>query len=196
MIPLTSFATSFAKVNDTRFLLAQNRLLRSHATGDFETMLVEISRDPAMLEYLDNKTNRQEHPNENFAREVMELFVLGIGHYTEQDIKEAARAFTGWTNAGNAFVERARWHDDGEKTVLGRTGRVLLESGVGGHAPWWHRGRATRSRRRWSGVTTARYGPSGDRQPLAPDDRREPRALRLVRRAVPHHGRRGCRPGG
>jgi uncharacterized protein (DUF1800 family) len=117
------FCSGMRDVRNSFQLLLQNQRLRSFAAGSFRTLLREIARDPAMLEYLDNKTNRQEHPNENFAREVMELFVLGIGHYTEQDIKEAARAFTGWTSAGNQFVVRERWHDDGEKTVLGRTGR-------------------------------------------------------------------------
>src|SRR5206468_2212655 len=68
-----------------------------YAAGNFKTLVLEVSRDPAMLRYLDNNTNRKEHPNENYARELMELFTMGIGNYTEADIKEAARAFTGWT---------------------------------------------------------------------------------------------------
>jgi uncharacterized protein (DUF1800 family) len=122
------FATSFAKVNDTRFLLAQNRLLRSHATGDFETMLVEISRDPAMLVWLDNFISFKEAPNENYGRELMELFSLGIGNYTEEDVKEVARCFTGWTLASGRSVFVGGVHDTGAKTVLGhpiRAGRGI-----------------------------------------------------------------------
>jgi uncharacterized protein (DUF1800 family) len=82
-----------------------------------------ISRDPAMLKYLDNNTNRKSHPNENYARELMELFTMGIGNYTEDDVKAAARAFTGWTFRGDDFVFERRQHDDGVKTFLGETGR-------------------------------------------------------------------------
>lgn len=77
-----------------------------------------------MLEYLDNNSNRKGKPNENYARELMELFTLGIGNYTEQDIKEAARAFTGWTFVLTEFVFRTQWHDDGVKTFLGKTGNL------------------------------------------------------------------------
>ena len=115
--------SGFRDVRNSFQMFLQNQQLRYHAAGNFRTLLRTIARDPAMLEYLDNRVNRKEHPNENFAREVMELFVLGIGNYTEDDIKEAARAFTGWTNAGNRFVFRRHWHDDGEKTVFGKTGR-------------------------------------------------------------------------
>jgi hypothetical protein len=87
-------------------------------------MLHEIARDPAMLEYLDNNRNRKGAPNENFAREVMELFTLGPGNYTEEDIREAARAFTGWTFQGDRFVLNDRQHDFGDKTVLGRKGKL------------------------------------------------------------------------
>jgi uncharacterized protein (DUF1800 family) len=104
----------------------QNVLLRRHALGNFGDLLHAIARDPAMVIYLDNASNRKGQPNENFAREVMELFTLGEGHYTEGDVKEAARAFTGWgiePDRGE-FVFRARAHDDGVKTVLGRTGKL------------------------------------------------------------------------
>lgn len=102
----------------------QNNTLRRHALGNFAQMLHAISRDAAMLLYLNNHQNQKDHPNENFAREVMELFTLGEGHYTEQDIKEAARAFTGWQtdNKGN-FKFNAEQHDFGEKTFLGKTGK-------------------------------------------------------------------------
>lgn len=101
----------------------QNNLLRDHALGSFRKMLHAIARDPAMIIYLNNQQNKKAHPNENFAREVMELFTLGIGHYTEQDIKEAARAFTGWTvdKSGNYKFE-ANEHDEGSKTVFGKSG--------------------------------------------------------------------------
>ncbi|MBI3464160.1 MAG: DUF1800 family protein, partial [Planctomycetes bacterium] len=90
------FATSAEKVKDARLMYDQNVTLRKHALGRFGPMLTDMARDPAMLLWLDSATNRKLHPNENFAREVMELFSLGLGHYTEQDIKQAARAFTGW----------------------------------------------------------------------------------------------------
>jgi len=98
-------------------------LFRRMAAGSFKELILAISRDPAMLSYLDNNSNRKGNPNENYARELLELFTMGIGNYTEQDVKEAARAFTGWTFAGNDFVFRRDQHDDGIKTFLGRTGR-------------------------------------------------------------------------
>lgn len=98
-------------------------VLRRNALGNFGTMLKEVSKTAAMLNFLNNQQNRKDHPNENFAREVMELFTLGRGNYTEHDIKEAARAFTGWTaNLRGEFVFRKFQHDFGNKTVLGRTG--------------------------------------------------------------------------
>ena len=120
------FATSQQKVRSTQLMYRQNALLRREALGNFATLLHEIAKDPAMLVYLDNAGSRKQAPNENFAREVMELFTLGEGHYTEHDIKEAARAFTGWSldrDTGD-FTYRRVWHDYGEKTVLGRTGRL------------------------------------------------------------------------
>jgi uncharacterized protein (DUF1800 family) len=100
-------------------------LLRREALGNFATLLHAVARDPAMLVYLDSAGSRRQAPNENFAREVMELFTLGEGHYGEQDVKEAARAFTGWSldRESLEFVYRRLWHDGGEKTVLGRSGR-------------------------------------------------------------------------
>ena len=98
--------------------------LREHALGNFGELLKAVSRTPAMLRYLGNHRSRKDAPNENFAREVMELFTLGRGHYSEQDIHEAARAFTGWTfDLGTSLFEfREDWHDDGSKTFRGRTG--------------------------------------------------------------------------
>ena len=117
------FATSDAKVNDPRLMAAQNALIRANALGDFRAMLDGIARDPAMLTYLDSEANRKGHPNENFAREVMELFALGRNRYTEKDIQEAARAYTGTIVTGGRYQEVAAQHDDGPKTILGRTGR-------------------------------------------------------------------------
>ena len=119
------FATSQQKVRSAQLMYRQNALLRREALGNFGTLLHEIARDPAMLLYLDNARSRRQAPNENFAREVMELFTLGEGRYGERDVKEAARAFTGWSIDGQsgAFMHRAAWHDPGAKTVLGKTGR-------------------------------------------------------------------------
>jgi uncharacterized protein (DUF1800 family) len=102
--------------------LAQNNLFRQYALGNIHDLTQAVSTDPAMLRYLDNARNDRAHPNENYARELMELFTLGIGNYTEQDIRESARAFTGWTVRANAFYDNPRQHDDGSKTFLGRTG--------------------------------------------------------------------------
>ncbi len=98
-------------------------IIRKNALGNFGTMLKEVSRSAAMLAFLNNQQNRKQKPNENFAREVMELFTMGRGNYTEKDIKEAARAFTGWQFQLNGeFVFRKNLHDNGVKTVLGQTG--------------------------------------------------------------------------
>ncbi|MET4105500.1 DUF1800 domain-containing protein [Hymenobacter sp. UYP22] len=100
-----------------------NNTIRQLALGKFGDLLLAVSREPAMLQFLNNQQNRKQHPNENFAREVMELFTLGRGHYSETDVKEAARAFTGWGYSGQgAFVFREKQHDEGPKTFLGRTG--------------------------------------------------------------------------
>ncbi len=116
------FATSIAKVQRTTWMFNQNRLIRQHALAKFGPFLHDMSRDAAMIVWLDNNSNVKAHPNENYAREVMELFTLGVGHYTEKDIREAARAFTGWHTNGGEYDFNARFHDDGEKTVLGKTG--------------------------------------------------------------------------
>jgi uncharacterized protein (DUF1800 family) len=104
-------------------------IIRRNALGNFGAMLLEVSKSPAMLSFLNNQQNRLEHPNENFAREVMELFTLGIGHYTEVDVKEGARAFTGWSfdRQTNTFEFKDRWHDSGTKTFLGQTGNFKGE---------------------------------------------------------------------
>ena len=97
--------------------------IRKHALGNFGDLLKAVSKSASMLGFLNNQQNKKQHPNENFAREVMELFTLGRGNYTEQDIKEAARAFTGWAfNFKGEFIFRRFQHDNGKKTVLGRTG--------------------------------------------------------------------------
>jgi uncharacterized protein (DUF1800 family) len=122
------FATSQQKVVSARAMWQQHRLLRGEALGNFRTLLHGIARDPAMLIYLDGARNRKEAPNENFAREVMELFTLGEatqgGGYTEQDIREAARAFTGWSLERETVSYRFRpaLHDTGSKKLFGRTG--------------------------------------------------------------------------
>jgi uncharacterized protein (DUF1800 family) len=129
------FATGAEKVQDSTLMHAQNELFRRHALGAFEELVQGISRDPAMLVYLDSAVNRKAHPNENYAREVMELFCLGEGNYTEADIREAARCFTGWEVRRGRFYLNTRQFDLGEKTVLGRTGafggedvvRIILE---------------------------------------------------------------------
>jgi len=116
------FATSMQKVQ-ANYMVGQIDLLRSNALGNFRNLLLAVSQDPAMLIWLDNRYNVAAHPNENFAREVMELFALGLGNYTEADVKAAARSFTGWTlDKNGAFVDRTAQHDAGMKTFLGRTG--------------------------------------------------------------------------
>lgn len=98
-------------------------VIRKNALGNFKDLLFEVSQAPAMLNFLNNQQNKKDHPNENFAREVMELFTMGRGNYTEKDIREGARAFTGWGSdkEGN-FKERKNLHDEGSKTFLGKTG--------------------------------------------------------------------------
>ncbi|HEV3448943.1 MAG TPA: DUF1800 domain-containing protein, partial [Gemmataceae bacterium] len=116
------FATSIAKVQNAPAMFQQNCLLRRHALARFGPLLHAISRDGAMLLWLDSNSNVKGRPNENYARELMELFSLGVGHYTEKDIREAARAFTGWRTDGVTFTFDTRFHDGGPKTFLGQTG--------------------------------------------------------------------------
>jgi hypothetical protein len=122
------FATSDDKVRDYRKMLKQLALFYKHANGNFRDLLIGVGKDPAMLVFLDAGDNVKGRPNENFGREILELFTMGVGNYTETDIREAARAFTGWTNDSLNFVIKADLHDDGEKTFLGRRGNF---DGVG-----------------------------------------------------------------
>ena len=136
------FATGYTKLNQAKVLLNQINMFRHNGLGNFATLLVELSKDPAMIIWLDNNDNHKTAINENYGRELLELFSMGIGNYTEDDIKECARAFTGWT-LGNAeymavrasrdsiwpysriawhFAYREEDHDEGEKTFLGETG--------------------------------------------------------------------------
>lgn len=109
----------------SQFAQQLNNIQRQHALGNFRTLVLEVSKSPAMLQFLNNQQNRKGHPNENFARELMELFTIGRGNYTEQDVKESARAFTGWSFDKNGeFIMRPFLHDAGEKTFLGKTGSL------------------------------------------------------------------------
>jgi uncharacterized protein (DUF1800 family) len=124
------FATSAAKVKDPRLLYDQNELFRRHALGRFTPLVQGIARDPAMLLYLDSATNRKNHPNENFAREVMELFCLGLGRYSERDIQELARCFTGWEILHKQFTFNNYQHDYGTKSLLGKSGAFDGDDGI------------------------------------------------------------------
>jgi len=129
------FATGAEKVQVAEMMWDQNQLLRENALGEFEPLVQAISRDPAMLIYLDSTTNRKAHPNENYARELMELFCLGEGNYNEQDVQQLARCFTGWEIKNKKFRENSYQHDTGTKQLLGKSGdfdgedavRVVLE---------------------------------------------------------------------
>jgi uncharacterized protein (DUF1800 family) len=118
------FATSNRTIENSYHMYMQNQLFRRHAVGNFGDLLFGIIRDPAMLAYLDNNNSRRTRPNENLAREIMELFALGIGNYTERDIKEGARALTGYTFEDDRFVFQRNNHDTGTKTILGTTGAI------------------------------------------------------------------------
>jgi len=122
------FATSNDKVRRPSFMLGQNQLFRTMGAGKFVDLLVAVSKDPAMLIWLDNATNVKAHPNENWARESMELFSIGLGNYTETDVREAARACTGWTLSYDGVVafDPTRF-DSGTKTLLGQTGNFGLD---------------------------------------------------------------------
>lgn len=145
------FATSFEKVLDAYLMWRQNELFRRLAVGNWQELLIEAGKDPAMLIWLDQAQSRRQRPNENFAREVMELFALGEGHYTEKDITEAARALTGWTldQSRQKFVDQPMAHDDGVKTVFSKTGnfdgeevlKLIVAQPQAGHfitAKLWH----------------------------------------------------------
>jgi uncharacterized protein (DUF1800 family) len=117
------FPSSVLKTNQASFLCEQNKLFRRHALGNYGILLREVAKDPAMLLYLDGHTNTKESPNENFAREVLELFTLGRGHYKHADIVAAAKAFTGWgVNTQGKFVNNTAQHDNSIKTFLGQRG--------------------------------------------------------------------------
>ncbi|HZW34853.1 MAG TPA: DUF1800 domain-containing protein [Isosphaeraceae bacterium] len=139
------FATSQLKVEDVAAMKRQNDTFRRHARGPFGDLLRAMLSDPALLAWLDASSNRKGKPNENLAREMMELFTLGIGHYTERDVKEAARALTGRTVQQGRYTFRPDWHDDEAKTILGRTGRLdgdtladrLLEHPATAHRLAW-----------------------------------------------------------
>jgi len=117
------FASNEAKVRDYRKLLGELELFEQQGTGNFRDLTVAVAQSPGMLTFLDAGVNVKGAPNENFAREIMELFTMGVGHYTEKDIREGARAFTGWNYVDLKFVVNKDQHDDGEKTFLGQTGR-------------------------------------------------------------------------
>ena len=123
------FATSASKVGDGNLMLIQIQMFQRLALADFKTLVIEVSKDPAMLGWLDGVRNVAGKPNENFARELLELFTMGIGHYTERDIQEGARAFTGWSfsRVTHSFVFNRAQHDDGEKMFLGKHGRFTGE---------------------------------------------------------------------
>ena len=129
------FATSVGKSEHGPSSKSQIDLFRRNAVSDMRTILVELARDPAMIHWLDNSENHSDQPNENWGRELLELFSMGVGNYTEQDIKTASRAFTGWTfiqpipldpygRYPSEFIYREDDHDDSEKTFLGHTGRL------------------------------------------------------------------------
>lgn len=118
------FTTSARDERSAWLMWQQNETLRRNSAGNFHEFVLQISRDPAMLDYLNNQQNRKKQPNENFARELLELFTLGIGHYSERDIKEAARAFTGWHHDGDEFVYNKNQHDEDPKVFMGASGNL------------------------------------------------------------------------
>jgi hypothetical protein len=132
------FATNEDKVRDYRKMLMQLQLFQREGLGDFRTLLLGAAQDPAMLAFLDAGINVKGAPNENFAREIMEMFTMGVGHYSETDIREAARAFTGWNFEGLDFQVSEVLHDDAEKVFLGQRGNfdgvdiidIILEQDV------------------------------------------------------------------
>lgn len=123
--------TSYRTIEDSYHMYMQNRLYRAHALGNFGDLLRALIRDPAMLAYLDNNDSRKGRANENLARELMELFSLGVGEYSEKDIKEGARALTGYTFEDDAFVFRKSNHDGGNKSILGASGTLDGDDFVG-----------------------------------------------------------------
>jgi uncharacterized protein (DUF1800 family) len=139
------FTSGISKVQGVTLMLNQNKTQRQYALGTFDDLVVKISQDPAMLVWLDNATSRVGRPNENYARELMELFTVGVDNYTQSDVSEVARALTGWTVQGFTgadnyngarFLDNPVFHDNGVKTILGQTGnwngydaiRIILEA--------------------------------------------------------------------
>jgi uncharacterized protein (DUF1800 family) len=139
------WTSGISKVQGVTLMLNQNKTMRQYALGKFDDMVVAISQDPAMLIWLDNATSRAGRPNENYARELMELFTLGVDNYTQTDVTEVARALTGWTVQGYSgadnyngakFLDNPALHDNGTKTILGQTGnwngydgiRIILDA--------------------------------------------------------------------
>jgi uncharacterized protein (DUF1800 family) len=120
-----------AKVGDADVMVRQNNVFRRLARAPFGELLNAVLRDPAMLTWLDASANRKGHPNENFGRELMELFTIGVGHYSETDVKEAARALTGWTVRDGSFYADPAEHDDGGKTLFGSAGKWMAEDLIG-----------------------------------------------------------------
>lgn len=118
------FATSVRKVEDPQLMWRQVASLRALGAGRFSDIVASVSRDPAMIRWLDGNSNRKGAPNENYARELMELFTIGRGNYTESDVREAARAFTGWGSENGVFAFRPEYHDTGSKRVLGESGNL------------------------------------------------------------------------
>ncbi|MSR57794.1 MAG: DUF1800 domain-containing protein [Planctomycetaceae bacterium] len=116
------FATSNLKVENLAAMRRQNEIFRESARAPFGELLRRVVKDAALLDWLDAPANRREHPNENLAREMMELFTLGVGNYTELDVQQGGRALTGWSYKDDGFREFPEQHDDGEKTILNRTG--------------------------------------------------------------------------
>ena len=116
------FATSNLKVKSLDLMRRQNNLFREFGRVPFGTLIQHAAKDPAVLIWLDADANRKEHPNQNLAREIMELFTLGVGHYSETDVREAARTLTGWSVKDGRFRDYPQFHDDGEMTLFGKTG--------------------------------------------------------------------------
>src|SRR5580658_427360 len=117
------FATSNLKVDDLAAMRRQNEIFREFARAPFGELLRHAIKDPALLDWLDAPANRREHPNENLARESMELFTIGVGNFSEKDVKEAARTLTGWSYKPDGFREFPQYHDNGEKKILGHKGK-------------------------------------------------------------------------
>lgn len=124
------FASNYRGVRDSYLMLKQNQFFRTNANGSFAELALGIVKDPAMIKFLNNDTNRKANPNENLARELMELFTLGEGNYTEEDIKEGARALTGSTYEDNEYVFKTRDFDNADKSILGQAGNWNAEGFV------------------------------------------------------------------